>query len=307
MPRARWLKPEFFRDRKMSKAGPVAALVYQALWVIADDGGTAPCDPERLKGEMFYGWEAVGVAEIREALRNLLILKRIEFYQGSDELFCLILTWERHQKVHKPSKFRYREQYEDFRETVPDWCGTGDALHQESPPPRLLDSKTPRLLETQLHGGASRRTRTEKGTDSGVPTFNELMGLVRKHLYVPDGRPPVDWEEHRDGSILKQLLKRHGAADVAIAIEGVALVRDSPGVYTDAVNWRDQHDGRSTLPPHSKATLRVLYGSKLGVLPMFSIATDAYWKRANSWSDAEAMQSLEPIGDVVRRVMTEAR
>jgi len=306
VPRARWLKPEFFRDRKMSKAGPVAALVYQSLWVIADDGGTAACDPERLKGEMFYGWEAVGVDEIKEALRNLLTLKRIEFCRGSDELFCRMLTWDRHQKVHKPSKFRYCEQYEDFRETVPDWCGTDHALHQEAPPPRLLDPKTRRLLETQLHGGASRRTRTDKGTDGGVPTFSELMGLVRKHLYVPDGRPPAGWAEPRDGSILKQLLKRRGARDVAIAIEGVAVVRDFPGVYADAVNWQD-HDGRSTLPPHAKTTLKALYGSRSGVLPMFSIATHAYWKRANSRSDAEAMQSPQLIGDVVRHVMTEAR
>jgi len=52
--RARWLKPEFFRDRKMAALGVGPALLYAALWVSADDGGVAPCDPDRLKGELFY-------------------------------------------------------------------------------------------------------------------------------------------------------------------------------------------------------------------------------------------------------------
>jgi len=307
VPRARWLKPEFFRDRKVSNAGPIAALVYQSLWVIADDGGTASCDPDRLKGEMFYGWGAVGVSEIKQALSKLFSLKRIQFYQGSDELFCQILTWDRHQKVHKPSRFRYAEQYADFRETVPDWCGTGEAPNPECPHPRLSDSKTPRLEENQLHGGAPRRTATKETNDTGGPTFSELMSLVRKHLYVPDGRPPGDWEERRDGSILKQLLKRYSGRDVAIAIEGLAVVRDFPGVYADAVTWQRPGNAQNTLGPGAKTTLRALYGSRSGVLPVFSMATQAYWKRMNARPDAEVTQDPEGISDLVRRTMRKAR
>jgi hypothetical protein len=281
LPRGRWLKPEFFRDRKMADLGPVAALVYQALWVFSDDGGMARCDPDLLKGEVFYRWGAVGVPEISEALSRLAALGRVKFFQGGDEHFCQILSWERHQKVHKPSNFRYCEQYKDFREVVPEWCDTSEALVRESPPPRLPDSQTPRRPESQPDGGATRRAGTNEHTDNG-PTISDLMDLVRKRLYVPDGKPPADWNERREVSTLKQLLKRHSARDVALAIEGVALVRDFPGVYVDVVDWRDQDDGRATLHPGAKATLRVLHGSRSGVLPMFTIATNAYWKRADS-------------------------
>ena len=45
--RARWLKPEFFTDKKIGQLDPVTALVYQALWCWADDGGTAQADPSK--------------------------------------------------------------------------------------------------------------------------------------------------------------------------------------------------------------------------------------------------------------------
>src|SRR6266516_4879675 len=152
MPRARWLKPEFFRDRKMADLGPVGAIVYQALWVIADDGGTAPCDPDRLKGEMLFAWGVVGVPEITGALRHLSALGRVKFYQAGDELFCQVVNWARHQQINKPSKFRYREHYakqgKEFTEVVPEWCGTSEGGDRHSPPPRLLDSETPRESTT---------------------------------------------------------------------------------------------------------------------------------------------------------------
>lgn len=173
MPRARWLKPEFFRDRKIAELGPVAAIVFQALWVIADDGGMAPCDPDRLKGEMFFAWETVGTPEITAALRRLSQVGRVTFYQGGDELFCQIANW-RHQRVHLPSAFRHRDYYrkqgKDFREVLPQWCGSTEEGDSQGSPPRLLDSKTPRLLESQKRLGASRRAEQDPPPEGTTPT-----------------------------------------------------------------------------------------------------------------------------------------
>jgi hypothetical protein len=85
--RARWLKPEFFADKKIAQLGPVAALVYEALWCMADDGGTAPCDADTVKAQMFYRWSAVGVPEITEALRHLSDAGRIVCYQVGDDTY----------------------------------------------------------------------------------------------------------------------------------------------------------------------------------------------------------------------------
>src|SRR5690242_2200959 len=127
-------------------------------------------------------------------------------------------------------------------------------------------------------GGAEYQppTKVKSGHPRGGegPTFRTLMGLVRRHLYVPDGHPPAGYSEQRDGSVLKQLLERgRSMGDVAVAIEGVALLRDQPGLYgEDGVEWL----GR----PGTKLTCRVLL-KRCGVQSVWVLATRAYWTREN--------------------------
>jgi hypothetical protein len=99
------------------------------------------------------------------------------------------------------------------------------------------------------------------------------MGLVRQHFYVPDGEPPPDWDAVREGSILKQLLKRGSSAQVAVWIEGAALLRDQPGFFgEDEVKWLP--------PPGQKITARVLL-KRSGTATMQELAHRAYWTHAN--------------------------
>lgn len=146
--RARWLKPEFFRDRKISALGAVPALVYQALWCVADDVGTAPCDADRLKGEMFYFWESIGVDAIEAGLSALEIAGRIHRYRVGDDTYCRITSFSKHQKVHKPSKFRHPSSGQaltpNSASPVPHYSGT----------PHILDSYTPRHLASQKDAAA---------------------------------------------------------------------------------------------------------------------------------------------------------
>ncbi|HET7024862.1 MAG TPA: hypothetical protein VFI39_06660 [Gemmatimonadales bacterium] len=146
--RGRWLKPEFFKDRKVAALGPVPALVYQALWVLADDVGVAPCDPDRIRGELFYLWSAVGVPEITGALRELYGVGRLQFFHKSDDWFALIPTFLEHQTIHKPSKFRNLPSMKGLTPSVPEWCGTSDAPVRHSPYPihKTLDTN---ILDTK--------------------------------------------------------------------------------------------------------------------------------------------------------------
>jgi len=144
--RARWVKPEFFQDRKIAQLGPIPALVYQALWVISDDYGTAPCDPDRINGALFYCWSAVGVPEITGALRALNDAGRITRYKVGDDTYCKIKKWDKHQKVHKPSNFRNPIEGQPLTENSAEDYRTTPEL---SVTPHHLDTKTPRHLDTQ--------------------------------------------------------------------------------------------------------------------------------------------------------------
>lgn len=142
--RARWLKPEFFRDRKIGPLGPTTALVYQVLWIVADDGGTAPCDTDRLKAEMFLLWPDVTVEVIEQALAALESVKRIRRYKAGDDTYARIDNFPKHQKVHNPSKFRYPQLGEAVTPN------TAAALPQSSGSTHILDSQIARHLDSQI-------------------------------------------------------------------------------------------------------------------------------------------------------------
>jgi hypothetical protein len=130
-----------------------------------------------------------------------------------------------------------------------------------------------------------------------MTTIRGLLGLVRSFLYVPDGTPPHGWDVARDGSILKQLCKRYTTDAIAIAIEGLALLRDFPGLYADAIDW--PHWPK----PGQKTDLRALYNNSSGVVSVFTLATQAYWKRENSRAKSTKAGDVERIGRVLKRAI----
>jgi hypothetical protein len=149
---------------------------------------------------------------------------------------------------------------------------------------------------------SARATPRAETSPSSEPDLDEssmsyLLGLVRSKLYVPDGQPPANWDIARDGSILKQLRRAYRPRDIGIAIEGLAIVRDHPGIFADEVDW---------LKTGSKVTLRALYHSSSGVLPMFTIATQAYWKYANSRRSQKDSTGPQHLGSFLRQAIETA-
>jgi hypothetical protein len=151
MPRARWVKPEFFTDKKVASLDPTTAIVYEALWVWADDGGVCICDPDWVKNQIFFRWDAFTIPVISKGLRDLCDKRMITVYRMGDDYFAQIRHWDRHQKVHKPAKFRHPrpdEQLTFNRDGFPPGsAGEAPGPFHSSPPPRLLDTKTPRHLD----------------------------------------------------------------------------------------------------------------------------------------------------------------
>ena len=101
------------------------------------------------------------------------------------------------------------------------------------------------------------------------PTDGQIMAAIRRLLYQPDGKPPEDWEESREFSIMRQLRKlgKSGAQIMAV-VEGLGLL-----IQDERVSW---------LPAGSKATLRAVFNSKSGVLDMWGQAEDAYYRQGST-------------------------
>ncbi len=107
MARIRSIKPEFFTDRTMGRLGLAAAVVYQALWCWADDGGVAQCDADRLKAQTFAFWNELPEDAIRAALDLLESSGRITRYSVGEDTYCEIHKFLQHQHINNPSKVRY--------------------------------------------------------------------------------------------------------------------------------------------------------------------------------------------------------
>lgn len=127
-----------------------------------------------------------------------------------------------------------------------------------------------------------------------LPHFRILLPLIRKHLYPPDGKPPADWSDRRDASILKHMLRRHPVEEIAHAIEGLALLRDFPDQCPDQI--RAFHPGQ-------KLTLRPLWAKTGERTPMMTLALRAWWAHKNKRTPSQA-RAMFRLGDILRAAMT---
>lgn len=232
--RARWLKPDFFRDKKIAEMGPVAALVYQSLWCLADDVGVAPCEPERIKGEMFVWWSAVGVPEISGALRHLSGKKILTIYKAGDDVFCRLANFKKHQPIHKPSKHRNPS--------------TGQPLTWDSEgavPEIPGDSEAPPVNSTPRNPCISISAAREAFL-AAVPPANRdgwigTLGMWEDGAGAPGGRPLS--VEHIDAGLTEYLATESApnfsARHVVRYVEGVANRKATP-------ESPRQHNGKAT-------------------------------------------------------------
>ena len=266
--RARWLKPEFFTDKKVAEAGPIAALVYQALWCMADDGGTAPCDPDTIKAQMFYRWSAVGVPDISGALQVLSDMRRIARYEVGDDSYARILTWKKHQQVHKPSKFRYpkesQEHTSDGAAPVRHSPGTGESAVPASPHPRLLDTQTPKERDIESDARFDRAWSLYPRRAGGN---SRTLALKAWTARVRSGVSPDD---------MLAGVERYAAFVRATGKEGTEFVKQAASFFGPAAHWTESWEIPVPPPARAGATSLSVAGERPSIgARAFATAHDA--------------------------------
>lgn len=209
--RARWLKPEFFTDKKIGPLGMAAGLVFEALWCVADDGGVAQCDAILLKGQLLMRWEELTVPVIEIALGVLTEAGRVQHYVIGDRDYYLIHSWRKNQPVHNPSQFRHPRPVQevtgaDEGEQRQDG-GRGEAGGSPSSHPIYLDSSTPQHPDTSTPVTTARANGEEKE-------------LRRQFKVILDAYPQRPGDSPRDGYLAFLEQVRKGATPAEI-LEGV--------------------------------------------------------------------------------------
>jgi hypothetical protein len=96
MPRARMLKPGFFKNEELASLPFEARLCYAGLWTIADRVGRLPDKPLRIKAEIFP-YDTLDVEPLLQRLHEQHFITR---YSANGDGYIAIPTWDAHQHPH---------------------------------------------------------------------------------------------------------------------------------------------------------------------------------------------------------------
>src|SRR6185437_4026566 len=102
------IKAEFFRDEKIGALSPRARLLFLSLIVHSDDGGTARADARLMRSEAF-AFDEVAISEVESAFRELVAASLVIERDIRGSRFCDIANFHKHQKINKPSEFRFED------------------------------------------------------------------------------------------------------------------------------------------------------------------------------------------------------
>lgn len=286
--RIRTIKPDFWTSTDIAGLSEAEALLFVGLWNYAQDNGVGRDDPRLLKAALYPLRDDVGPGEVERRMMRLAAAGLIERYRDTHGMALFYIPkWDSHQVINRPSRTQFTRPTRNTQRVLPEpsvspLADAGGEVEVEGE--GEVESGRGKLLEQATPTTDTITTPEATPTDS----IGQVMGAVRKYLYVPDGKAPSGWDDGRDVRIAKMmLLKGTSLRDLLDAIEGVALVRER-----GEVEW---------LKPGQKTTLRVLYHTRNGVLPMMTLALNAlYASPARNRSSSPRKQGgVEKIGNLL--------
>lgn len=116
MARARNIKPALFKNEILGVADPMATLLFEGLWLLADKAGRLEDRPMRIKGELFPYRDGLDVEGL---LRFLAVEGFIVRYSVDAKRYIQVENFDKHQNPH-------RNEPESIIPSVSEGCITTD-------------------------------------------------------------------------------------------------------------------------------------------------------------------------------------
>jgi hypothetical protein len=140
MPRARNIKPGFFRNEDLAECSFGDRVLFIGLWTLADREGRLEDRPKRIKIEIF----PCDTFDVERGLKELVRLRFIRRYVVNGERYIDIPNFKKHQSPHHTEK----------PSVIPAWVDNGETLDIHAtetvdiplnPEPRIMnhESRTP--------------------------------------------------------------------------------------------------------------------------------------------------------------------
>lgn len=122
MPRARNIKPGFFKNETLAECSPLGRILFAGLWCLADRAGRLEDRPKRIRAEVLP-YDDGSVDEMLTELHRAGFILR---YQVDEQRFIQVLNFAKHQNPH----------HREAESTIPAPVDDGPRAEQGNDEPR---------------------------------------------------------------------------------------------------------------------------------------------------------------------------
>jgi hypothetical protein len=180
MPRARNIKPAFFKNEELVELPFETRLAFIGLWTLADREGRLEDRPKRIKMELF----PADNVDVDAALSELQAAGFILRYVVDDTAYIQVLNFSKHQNPHKneaPSSIPAPCEHGASTVQAPEGHGSAraDSLNPDS---LIPDSLNPETGSTAPDGAESSPRGEDPPPKSGPIPYQAVVDLYHRTL-----------------------------------------------------------------------------------------------------------------------------
>jgi hypothetical protein len=207
MARNRMLKKDFFGDPKVGELPLGCRLLFQSLWIHADDTGHGIAAPQLLKAQCFPYDSDITAEQVHQWMEGLSTAGMVLLYDVAGQKYYFVVNFAKHQIINRPSQFAFPRPTHSQR--------TEDSV---SPPTRITDESgnAPVALidESKRERGKVKRIKGSADAPGDFenrkiadPRFEPIRNAFLKEFATrsPSVKAPF---EPSDGKMLNELLRR---------------------------------------------------------------------------------------------------
>lgn len=209
--RIRTIKPEFFRSEQVASVSPLARILFQGLWSLADRRGRLEDRPRRIKVEVLP-YDDIDVDRELDKLQASGLIQR---YSSGGMNVIQVLNFEKHQRITGKEA--------ETESELPEY--NGEALGKQP-------------------GNIGETTETTGREGKGME--RKVMDVSPEHSAKPKDSEPTSRKNLPDDLFLSELNRHYPDIDVAAELRKMdAWLMTRPGKHKTrrfVVNWLNRVD-----------------------------------------------------------------
>jgi hypothetical protein len=201
--RIRTIKPEFWKDDELAALVPLARLLFQGLWCMADRKGRLEDRPKRIKAEVLP-YDNVDVNKLLDSLAAARFIVR---YDSEGKEYIQVRTFEKHQRISG----KEAETESEIPDCPDGYMGkqrgsNGEATGKQSGNNGEAPETTGKEGKGKERKGKDiSSTNVDSSPDGDQPAF--LVSLVVSN-YRKSCCPPLSPRVRVDAALKKQVVRR---------------------------------------------------------------------------------------------------